>query len=69
MDGGSTTRWMVTEEQLARLRLRLIRNATMFDDPTAYQAGVEDTLEAVLRLSSGDGRTPTRTPGDLRSIR
>ena len=49
--GGGSTRWMVTEEQVAQLRLLLIRNATMFDDPGTYQAGIEDALTAVLDLS------------------
>jgi hypothetical protein len=58
MDGGTSARLLVTEEQLARLRVALIRNAPVFDDPTAYQSGVEDALEAVLDLADGE---PART--------
>jgi hypothetical protein len=60
MDGGSATgakrapARVVTEEQLARLRVALLKQAPVFDDPIAYQSGVEDALAAVLDLTEGD---------------
>jgi hypothetical protein len=38
---------VLTEEDLARLRLQLMRHADLFEDPGAYAAGVEDALAAV----------------------
>lgn len=35
---------------LMRVRERLLRNATLFDEPAAYTAGVEDALQAVARV-------------------
>lgn len=45
-------RTAVREDQIARVRRRLMAQARLFEDPQAYVAGVEDTL-AALRLELG----------------
>lgn len=37
------------------VRRRLLRQAAVFEDPTAYAAGVEDALAAVRDLASRHG--------------
>ncbi|MDP8927569.1 MAG: hypothetical protein M3O70_03080 [Actinomycetota bacterium] len=40
---------------LSELNRRLVANASLFDDPHAYAAGVTDALDAVRRLLQWDG--------------
>lgn len=49
MDSGARV-VLVTEDDLARIRLSLVSQARLFDDPAAYVAGVEDALAQVLEL-------------------
>lgn len=44
MAGGS----IVTADEVARIRLRLIAQAHLFEDPQAYAAGVEDALAEII---------------------
>jgi hypothetical protein len=43
----------ITQEELGRVRRRLMSQARLFEDPMAYAAGVEDTLDAVRLLLRG----------------
>lgn len=45
---------VVREDELARLRGLLMKQARLFEDPNAYVAGVEDTIAAVRMLLSGE---------------
>ncbi len=40
---------------------RLLRQSHLFDDPSAYEAGVRDTLEALARAT--DAQDPSRSLG------
>lgn len=37
-------------DQVEELRRRLLSQAQFFDDPAAYAAGIEDAIDAVIRL-------------------
>ncbi len=49
----------VDEVELAQIRDELMTQARLFEDPLAYVAGVEDTLDAVRRAlrRGADGTT------------
>jgi hypothetical protein len=49
---------VLTQEDLARIRLRLLREATLFEDPQAYAAGVEDAIGALLVEAGHEAETP-----------
>lgn len=53
MAGGS----IITQDDVARIRLRLVAQSRLFEDPQAYVAGVEDALAEVI---DGDGPTRSR---------
>lgn len=42
------------EDPLELVRRRLLRQASLFEDPAAYAAGVEDTVAAVGQLFRDD---------------
>jgi hypothetical protein len=52
---------ILTEQDVARIRVRLLREAALFDDPQTYVAGVEDALSAVLAVTIGRDHIPHET--------
>lgn len=57
------------DDPFAMVRRRLLRQASIFDDPAAYAAGVEDALAAVARsaaLTGTQGSVRPQEPSDRR---
>ena len=50
----------MTVRELGELRRSLVRDADLFDDPSAYRAGVDDVIEAVRQQPAifGDTAAP-----------
>lgn len=41
-------------DEVERLRRRLLRDASLFDDPSSYAAGVQDAIDAVVALDRAE---------------
>ncbi|MDP9022098.1 MAG: hypothetical protein M3N57_05235 [Actinomycetota bacterium] len=59
----------VDEVELAEIRDELMTQARLFEDPLAYVAGVEDTLDAVRRALRRDRDSTTIVVPQVRPTR
>ena len=49
-------------DDLAALRIHLLRQSVLFDSPSAYSAGVNDALDAVRHVLDSDEDDVLRLP-------